>query len=268
MENDPKQWDLFLDHDSKIGYLRLTSFSETAAKEMKDAVEKLQADGVRGLIVDLRNDPGGLLSAAVEISDLFLTDGPIVTIKGRNDKERTYDAKEPGTLLVPAEKYPIAILVNKYSASASEILAAAMQDHGRAVIIGERSYGKGSVQNVIRMNEGDQGTGALKLTTASYWRPSGKNIHRFPDSKDSDEWGVKPNPGFEVALTDEERLEYLRERNRRDIVRGKDAPRSAKVDKDNKPFDDKVLQKAVDHLKGEIKKVDKVEVELPARNNA
>jgi len=80
------------------------------------------------------------------------------------------------------------------NASASEIVAAALQDHKRAVIIGERSYGKGSVQNVIRM---ENGASALKLTTASYWRPSGKNIHRFPDSKDGDEWGVKPDAGFE-----------------------------------------------------------------------
>src|SRR5207245_8397709 len=103
--------------------------------------------------------------------------------------------------LVPAKQFPMAVLVNRLSASASEIVAAALQDHNRAIIVGERSYGKGSVQNIIEM---ENRTSALKLTTASYWRPSGKNIHRFPDSKDTDEWGVKPNPGFEVPLTSEE----------------------------------------------------------------
>ena len=166
------------------------------------------------------------------------------------------DAKEPGTLMLPAEKYPVVILINKYSASASEILSAALQDHGRAVVIGERSYGKGSVQNVILM---ERGTSALKLTTASYWRPSGKNIHRFPDSKETDEWGVKPNAGFEVPLKDEERRDYAIWRNDRDVVRKGGKTPEKELDKDkNKekkpPFADKVLQKALEHIRGEAKK--------------
>ncbi|MFL5241915.1 MAG: S41 family peptidase [Gemmataceae bacterium] len=257
LPDDPKQWDFFIDHSSKIGYIRLVNFSETAAKEMEDAVEKLEAEGVRGLIIDVRNNPGGLLTAAVEISDLFLTDGSIVTIKGRNDREKAYEAKLSGTHLLPAEKFPIAVLINKYSASASEILSAALQDHGRAVIIGERSYGKGSVQNIIRINEGDRGMSALKLTTASYWRPSGKNIHRFPDSKETDEWGVKPDPGYEITMKDEERLEYMIDRNRRDVVRGKEAAAAKPKDdknKDKKPFEDRVLKKAMEYMHEQIKK--------------
>jgi carboxyl-terminal processing protease len=266
--DNPKEWDFFVDKENKIGYIRLSAFSETAAQEVKNAVEDLERDGVRGLILDLRNDPGGLLDQAVKISDLFLTEGRIVTIKGRNDEEHPYDAKEAGTLLTPAEKFPIAVLVNKFSASASEIVAAALQDHKRAVVIGERSYGKGSVQHVIKLDEAERGKSALKLTTASYWRPSGKNIHRFPDAKETDEWGVKPNEGFEVPMKDEERLEYLIYRHDRDVVRGKNAPpvkteekkddkTDAKKDekKDKKPFEDRVLQKALDHLRGEIKKV-------------
>jgi carboxyl-terminal processing protease len=185
-------WDFMLDNDSKIGYIRLVNFSKTASKEMREAVEELQREGVRGLIIDLRNNPGGLLKEARDVSDLFLTEGRIVSTKGRNHREEIYDAKPAGTLLLPAEKYPMVILVNKFSASASEIVAAALQDHKRAVVIGERTYGKGSVQNIIEMHEG-RDRSALKLTTASYWRPSGKNIHRFPDSKDSDDWGVRPN---------------------------------------------------------------------------
>jgi carboxyl-terminal processing protease len=264
---DPKQWNFMYDKENKIGYIRLVAFTETAAAEMKAAVESLEHEGVRGLIIDLRNNPGGLLRAAVEISDLFLREGRIVSTKGRNQKEETYDAKPEGTLLLPEERYPIVILINKFSASASEIVSAAMQDHHRAVIIGERSYGKGSVQNIILM---EHDTSALKLTTASYWRPSGKNIHRFPDSKETDEWGVKPDEGFEVAMKDEERFEYMAWRNDRDIVRSKKgvaeakssepkAPaqdkKSAEKKDEKKEFTDRVMEKALDHVRKEIKKI-------------
>jgi carboxyl-terminal processing protease len=257
--DNPHDWDYMLDRENKIGYIRLTAFSETAAAELKAAVEDLERQGVRGLVIDLRSNPGGLLRAAVEISDLFLTEGRIVSTKGRNQREDVYDAKEAGTLLLPEKDHPMAVLVNRASASASEIVAAALQDHNRAVIVGERSYGKGSVQNIIEM---ENRTSALKLTTASYWRPSGKNIHRFPDSKETDEWGVKPSPGFEVKLTDEERRDYAFYRRDRDVVHGKGTaspkPEAAPAKEDKKPkkpFEDRVLQKAVEYLRGEIKKV-------------
>src|SRR5262249_41842925 len=138
------------------------------------------------------------------------------------------------------------------------ILSAALQDHGRAVIVGERTYGKGSVQNVLPM---ENTTSALKLTTASYWRPSGKNIHRFPDKKDfeaaqidPDEWGVQPHEGFEVGLKDEERIGYAVYRRDRDVVQGKGAESKA-PDKEKKPFEDRVLQKALEHLREQVKKV-------------
>jgi carboxyl-terminal processing protease len=258
-DGKPGEWDFFLDKKTwgadRIAYLRLTNFSETATKEMHDAVVQVQRDGAKGLIIDLRNNPGGLLKAAVEIADLFLEEGDIVTTKGRNQKEEVYKAHKEGTLLLPAKQYPIVILVNRYSASASEILAAALQDHGRAVIVGERSFGKGSVQNVILM---EHDTSALKLTTASYWRPSGKNINRFPDKKDfeaakidPDEWGVSPDPGFEIKLSDEEFRTYWQARNDRDVVRTKKGADDAKKE----PFKDRVLEKAVDHLKKEIDKL-------------
>jgi len=220
------------------------------------------------------------------VADLFLTEGRIVSTKGRNKEENVYTAKEEGTLLVPADKYPIAILIYKFSASASEIVSAALQDHHRAVIIGERSYGKGSVQNVIEMENHQS---ALKLTTASYWRPSGKNIHRFPDSKESDEWGVKPDAAFEVPLTDKEGLAYFTYRQKRDIVHGKigtmHAPKpliekssedsrepkaastngipAKKPDGEEKPFEDRVLQKALEYLRGEVQKVGAAAPTLP-----
>jgi carboxyl-terminal processing protease len=261
--DDPREWEYFIDADNKIAYVRLTGFSETAARDLKAALAQLQKEGMRGLVIDLRNNPGGLLRSAVEISNLFVSEGRIVSTKGRNHAEEVYDAK-PGDTVLPAGKCPVAILINRYSASASEIVSACLQDHGRAVIVGERSYGKGSVQNVIEM---EHGTAALKLTTASYWRPSGKNIDRARDAKESDEWGVLPSDGFEVKLTDEERLAYLLDRRQRDVVRGKagapEPPREDKDKKEKKPFEDRVLNKALEYLRGEIKRAEARPAGLP-----
>jgi carboxyl-terminal processing protease len=268
--DNPKEWDYFLDPKNQIGYIRIVNFSKTATQELRTVVEGLDKDGVRGLILDMRNNPGGLLRAAVEISDLFLNEGLIVSTKGRNHKDEVYRAKADGTLLQGNGKpVPIVILINKYSASASEIVAAALQDHGRAVIIGERSYGKGSVQNIILM---ENDTSALKLTTASYIRPNGKNINRFPDKKDfeaakinPDEWGVKPSEGMEVALKDQERIDYMIYRSDRDVIR-KD-PKPTAVDKEGnpkKPFEDRVLNKALEYLRKEIDKGGDVPVKRDA----
>jgi carboxyl-terminal processing protease len=246
VKGDPKAWDFMIDPRDKIGYLRLTSFSETATTEMKAALDELIRQGVRGLVIDLRNNPGGLLRAAVEISDLFLDKGVIVTTKGRDHKEEVYNAHAAGTLLLPASAHPIAILINRNSASASEILAAALQDHGRAIVIGERSYGKGSVQTLTML---ENETSALKLTTASYWRPSGKNIHRFPDSTDKDEWGVKPDADYEVLLTEKERAEYQMWRSDRDIVR---AGKEPKPEDKNKPYTDKVMARALEYIRSKL----------------
>src|SRR5262249_35559018 len=152
-----------LDKENKIAYIRLISFSKNSADELRHTVTQLQKEGMRGLVIDLRNNPGGLLKGAVEISNHFLDEGRIVSTKGRNQKEEVYDA-DPARALLPGKEVPVALLVNRYSASASEILSAALQDHGRAVVVGERTYGKGSVQNVIEM---ENHSSALKLTTAS-----------------------------------------------------------------------------------------------------
>ena len=155
-------------------------------KQVRKALEQLKKQNMRGLIVDLRYNPGGLLSSAIEICDMFVEKGRIVSTKGRNVKERKWDAHKKDTF----SGFPMVVMVNQYSASASEILSACLQDHKRAIVVGERTFGKGSVQNIIQL---EGGKSALKLTTASYWRPNGKNIHRFPKSKDSDDWGVTPN---------------------------------------------------------------------------
>jgi carboxyl-terminal processing protease len=204
-------WDFMLDRDKHIGYIRLTSFSRDTTRDLTAALKELKEQGLRGLVLDLRFNPGGLLTSAVEISDLFLPSGRIVSTQGRNTAERTWEAVKEGTF----DGFPMAVLVNRYSASASEIVSAALQDHDRAVVIGERTWGKGSVQNVIEL---EGGKSALKLTTAGYRRPNGHNIHRFPDAKETDEWGVMPNDGMELKLSDTEMAELLRIRRDRDIL--------------------------------------------------
>jgi carboxyl-terminal processing protease len=183
---------------------------------------------------------------------VFLKEGDsVVTTKGRDNKDKeSFNARRVNSV-AQGGTYPIAILINRYSASASEIVAAALQDHFRAIVIGERSFGKGSVQNVIPM---EGGASAIKLTTASYWRPSGKNIHRFPDSKDGDEWGVKPSDGFEVKLSDEERIDYFRWRRDRDVVRRPGDPPAKDKDGVKKDFRDRVLDKAVEYVRAELAK--------------
>jgi carboxyl-terminal processing protease len=204
------QWDFMYDKENKIGYVRITSFIQNTTEDLKKALNELKADGMRGLVLDLRDNPGGLLSAAVEISDLFVDNGLIVSTKGRNIISKTYEAQKEGTF----SDFPMVVLVNQNSASAAEIVSACLQDHKRAQIVGQRSYGKGSVQNILDLEEGNS---VLKLTVATYQRPSGKNIHRFKNAKDSDEWGVSPNAGLEVKLTPEQFATWYRARRDRDI---------------------------------------------------
>jgi carboxyl-terminal processing protease len=155
-----------------IGYVRLRTFQEDTASRLREELDRLERDqggAIRGLVLDLRGNPGGLVDQAVEVSDEFLDAGVIVTTRGRGgrliDEER---ARSRGT----RPGYPIAVLVDAQSASASEIVVGALQDHRRAVIIGNRTYGKGSVQNVIELLDGS----ALKLTVARYHTPSGRCI--------------------------------------------------------------------------------------------
>jgi carboxyl-terminal processing protease len=246
------KWDFMLDQNLRIGYVRLTAFSRDTSGELQRALEQLQSAGMRGLIIDLRFNPGGLLNAAIEVSDLFVSEGKIVSTKGRSTPERSWDAHKAGTF----EGFPVVVLVNRFSASASEIVAACLQDHHRAVIMGERTWGKGSVQSVIDLEDGKS---ALKLTTAAYFRPSGKNIHRFPDAKDQDEWGVMPDKDFLLKLNDKELVELIQDRRQRDILRAGngDKPASDKSSqsaKKDQPFTDRQLQMAVKYLTDELDK--------------
>ena len=156
--------------DKNIGYLRLSSFNENSSSQLKKKIKEIRKQGsVKGYIIDLRNNPGGLLSQAIKISDFFLNDGEIVSTRGRkNFDNRKWFAKK-GDL---TNGKPIIVLTNYGSASASEIVAGALKDHKRAIIIGENSYGKGSVQSIIPLKN----EGAIRLTISKYYLPSGKSI--------------------------------------------------------------------------------------------
>jgi len=182
------QWDWFVAHDPKIGYVRITQFTPDTAERVREALEGSQgqkgmiADGMKGLILDLRFNPGGRLDQAAKLVDMFISKGVIVSTKGRNRPENVITATEEGTL----PYFPLVVLVNEHSASASEIVAGSLMDNQRALVIGERTYGKGSVQELMPL-EGNQGE--LKLTVAYYYLPSGRLVHR---KKDATDWGVQP----------------------------------------------------------------------------
>ncbi|MEZ6130755.1 MAG: S41 family peptidase [Planctomycetaceae bacterium] len=257
---DDACWDYMMPGSPQIGYLRVSHFSRFTADEVRAAVEDLVKRNVQGLVIDLRFNPGGLLEVAIEMSDMFLDQGKIVSVRGRNVPERSWQAS-PGTTF---PKFPLAVLVNGYSASASEVFSACMQDNGRAVIVGERTWGKGSVQNVIRMENGGS---ALKLTTATYHRPSGINIHRFPDMKPEDQWGVSPDEGFDIPYSRQQWTAWDRDRMSRDELRRDSATsdsstaKEAEADQpepnkpnsdDATPFQDIQLLAAVNYIKARL----------------
>jgi carboxyl-terminal processing protease len=234
--DDHDHWRYVLESEPKIGYVRVVNFGEHTANELQTALASMNSD-VDGLIIDLRDNAGGLLTAAVHCCDLFLDKGTIVTTRGRDKAVRSrYDAKPD--MLFPSS-LPMVVLTNHESASASEIMAACLQDHGRAVIVGERTFGKGTVQNVYPL---EGGRSAIKLTVASYWRPSGKNIHRLKDDSEEKDWGVRPNPGMEVTMNEEQVEKAFQERRLRDVV-GQHVAVDANADPQ-----DLQLQRAIDYL--------------------
>lgn len=204
------EWDFAIDPDRRIAYVRISQFNPTTHSEITAALERFRdsAGEPAGLILDFRGDPGGLLDQAVQVADLFLTSGEIVRIKGRAHEEQVFRAT-PQTILPDA---PIALLIDGQSASASEIVTGALVENGRAVAVGTRTFGKGSVQTVHSLTGGGQ----LKITEQLYYLPSGRSIHRMPDST---VWGVDPSPGFYVPVPDEERTRMFLARRDRDVIR-------------------------------------------------
>ena len=180
-----------------VGYLRLSGFNEESDTKLREGIAKLKDEShgkLRGLVFDLRNNPGGLLDQAVDISEDFIPDGEIVSTRARHPEDsQRWDAK--GSDLIAG--LPLVVLINGGSASASEIVAGALQDHRRAIVVGERSFGKGSVQTLIPMGN----DGAIRLTTARYYTPSGRSIQ-----------GLGIAPDVPVAETREEEVHYLPDR--------------------------------------------------------
>jgi carboxyl-terminal processing protease len=215
MRDESGKWIFHLVDKPNIGYIRVINFGQRTATEMQAALDSNRElePGMEGLILDLRGNAGGLLNVAIEICDLFLDDGIIVSTKGRNSEVRSQTEATKGLKISP--QIPVVVLVDKYSASASEIVAACLQDHERAVVVGQRSWGKGTVQHIIKL---EGGKSALRLTVARYSRPSGKNIHKAANAKETDDWGVSPNPGLEVNLTSEQFETWAKARYQRDIL--------------------------------------------------
>lgn len=209
LHRDGEEWDYWVDPREKIAYIRITQFTDTTIPALSSTTKDLVDRGMRGLILDLRFNTGGSLQAAIEMADLFLPEGDIVSTRGRTARELVARANTRGTL----PDFPMVVLVNGVSASASEIVAGALADNDRAIIIGERTFGKGSVQSVHRLPSGE---GQLKITEQYYYLPSGRLLHRMDDSI---EWGVDPSPGFYVPMTNEENRDMMRIRREEEVLR-------------------------------------------------
>ncbi|MDR4507973.1 MAG: S41 family peptidase [Candidatus Brocadiaceae bacterium] len=235
-----------VEEEYKIGYFAVTNFQDNTIKDMEAAVEDLLKKGMKSLVMDLRFNPGGVLSAAVEMVDKFLEKGIIVSTKGREHLQNfVYHARKKGTY----PDFPLVVLVNNGSASASEIVAGAIKDHKRGILLGIKTYGKGSVQSLISVGEGSV---ALKLTTARYYTPSGICIH---------DKGVEPDINVPLNYTQIKVLhEHLSQANIDEKIRqtkegratGSEemAIKDAGTEKEGPQYKDIQLERAIDILKG------------------
>jgi carboxyl-terminal processing protease len=231
--------------EDDVAYIRLTQFNEQTTEGLKRAINELTAqipgDKLKGFVIDMRNNPGGLLEEAISVSDAFLDKGEIVSTRGRNLEETQRRNAKPGDLL---KAKPIIVLINGGSASASEIVAGALQDHKRATVIGTRSFGKGSVQTIIPLGSGN---GALRLTTARYYTPAGRSIQAK---------GISPD--IEVLQDVPEDVKSRTDTKGEASLRG-----HLKAEGDEQtgsqsyippdPKDDKALRMAIDLLRGSVK---------------
>jgi carboxyl-terminal processing protease len=227
-----------------VGYIRITQFNEQTTDGVKKAISNLTkqfgADKIKGFVVDLRNNPGGLLDQAISVSDAFLDKGEIVSTRGRNAEETQRFNARPGDL---TKGKPVIVLINGGSASASEIVAGALQDHKRATLVGTRSFGKGSVQTIIPLGAGK---GALRLTTARYFTPSGRSIQAK---------GIEPDiEVFQELPADlKERADTEGEASLRGHLKAEgneETGSQSYVPPDEK--DDRALKEALDLLRGTI----------------
>jgi carboxyl-terminal processing protease len=214
------QWNYRLPGEEQgIIYMQLVDFAARSAEEIKTILEAAKGpNSYRGIILDLRGNGGGLLNTAVDVCDLFINQRKIVSVRFRNtQQDRSYEGTADATIDATT---PMVILIDENSASASEITTACLQDNERVVVIGQRSYGKGSVQDVEILQAGDE-EHAIKFTIAHFWRPNGQNIHRRDPVGQADEntvWGVRPTEGYEVILTTEQQTANQQDRLRRFVI--------------------------------------------------
>jgi carboxyl-terminal processing protease len=188
---DDNSWNYWLDAEGKIAHLRLGGLADATPDELSEIIDQLRLDGLRGLVLDLRWCPGGSLKGSVKSAELFLGECTLATIHSRDGMpEQVFRSVEEDKLT----GFPIVALVNEDSTGGAEMIAAALQDHHRAVLVGQRTHGKGNVQQLRSF-----GTLGLKVTSGTIVRPSGKALHRFPDSKPSDDWGVHPDRVFRIS---------------------------------------------------------------------
>lgn len=221
-----------------IGYLKLTQFQEASAQDMVKALDKLKKDGMNALILDLRNDPGGLLNSAVEVTEHFLPPNKLVVyIKGRKGEKTEYftEKEKPGYTDIP-----MVVLVNQGSASASEIVAGALKDWNRAVIVGVQTFGKGSVQSLIPLSDGS----GLRLTTAKYYTPKGTSIQNV---------GITPDIVVKLEAKDSKDIPIIREKDLDRHLKNEQKT-DEKTERETAPFeveekDDVQLQRAIDVIK-------------------
>lgn len=212
--------------EGDTGYLRITTFNQNAESGLRKAMQDIKAElgnKLNGYVLDLRNNPGGLLNQAIAVSDVFLDKGEIVSTRGRHDDDTKRDNATPGDL---AEGLPVIVLINGGSASASEIVAGALQDHRRAILLGTQSFGKGSVQTVIPL----PGHGAMRLTTARYYTPSGRSIQAK---------GIEPDIIVEPAKIETFKVRRLREANLKGALKNKGGLDSKPANDNDAATDDK-----------------------------
>lgn len=237
-------WRYMLDAAQGIGYIRMRQFSEPTYQALQAAVGEVKQAGAKGLVLDLRDNPGGLLDTAIKVADLFLDDGVIVSTRDRTGVNRTWSAEEGGLLT----QMPMVVLINEASASASEILAGALKYNDRAVVLGTRTVGKGSVQQIVPLPGGN---GGLKLTTSLYYMPNGQNIHRKEGEK---VWGVDPSDGFYVGMTLDQRNKMLQIRRENTVARPKTNGDPAAVTPEwiEKELADRQLAAAVETMRAKL----------------
>ncbi len=216
-----EEWNFMIDTEIGIGYARVNSFQENTVDQLRSAIEDMLDQNAKGLILDLRFNPGGLMKAAIDMAQLFLSrDEIVVSTRGMHDPQwRNPDAATDG----PFRDLPLIVLVNDYSASASEIVSGALQDHKRALIVGERTFGKFSVQKLMQLGGG---IAHLKLTTARYYLPSGREMHH---DEGRTEWGVMPNVEHRVVPKE---IYRIREMWRARELLGKSAESDDDADED------------------------------------